>query len=84
MYLSVLCTDPLWQVHLLRRDEAYSTKDVPGLLKLCRVRELLLVVMSNKDLNLVLVLMLSERGQRLACDMLAPEEELRKYSLYIE
>ena len=55
MCLSVLYTNPPWQVCLLRQDKAGSAKDTLGLLELCWVQELLLTVVSDKDLNLVLV-----------------------------
>jgi hypothetical protein len=48
-------------VCLRRRDDPGRVKDTLGLLELCRVRELLLIVLANKDLNLVLVAMVAER-----------------------
>jgi hypothetical protein len=55
MGLCVLGAYMAWQVHLLGRDNASSAKDLPGLLELRRVQELLLVVLANEDLDLVLV-----------------------------
>jgi hypothetical protein len=84
MRLCVLRGDPARQVRLLYRDEASSAKDTPGLLKLCRVRELLLVVTSDKDLDPIPVLVPLECRRRLASDMPALEEELCKGPLCAE
>jgi hypothetical protein len=74
--LGVLCAYTPWQVRLLGRDDASSAKDPPSLLELRRVRELLLIVLADKDLDPIPVAPLVERGGRLASDMLALEEEL--------
>ncbi|OBT40395.1 hypothetical protein VE00_10091 [Pseudogymnoascus sp. WSF 3629] len=78
MRLSILRANPPQQVRLLYCNEASCAKDAPGLLKLRQVRELLLVVAPNEDLNPILVLMLLEGRQRLASNVLALEEELLK------
>jgi uncharacterized protein YjeT (DUF2065 family) len=65
-------------------DEASRAKDALGLLKLHRVRELLLAVAPNEDLNPILVLALPEGWRRLASDVLALEEELREGLLRAE
>ena len=84
MHLGILRPYPLRQVRLLRQDEASSAKDPPGLLELYRVRELLLMIASDKDLDMVPVPALLEGRRRLASDMPAPEEELGKRPLYAE
>jgi hypothetical protein len=74
--LGVLCAHAPWQVRLLGRDDASSAKDPPGLLELRRVRELLLAVLADEDLDPIPVALLAEGGGRLASDVLALEEEL--------
>jgi hypothetical protein len=72
------------EVCLLTGNNAGGAKDAPGLLKLRRVRELLLAVLPDKDLNPIPVATAPERRQRLASDVPAPEEELRKGALHTE
>jgi hypothetical protein len=84
MRLSILRADPPRQVRLLHCDEASRAKDAPGLLKLRRVRELLLAVAPNEDLNPIPVLTLPEGRRRLASDVPALEEELREGPLCAE
>jgi len=43
------------EVRLLAGNNAGGAKDAPGLLELCRVRELLLIVLPNEDFNPILV-----------------------------
>jgi hypothetical protein len=57
---------------------------VLGLLELRWVRELLLTVLPNEDLNPILVTIAPEGRRRLASDVLALEEELREGTLCIE
>ena len=70
-------------MRLRRRDDPGRAKDAPGLLELRRVRELLLTVLADEDLDPVLVAMATERRRRLARDVLALEEELGEGPLYI-
>jgi hypothetical protein len=79
--LGVLRAYPPRQVRLLSRDQARGAKDASGLLQLRRVRELLLAIPADKDLNPVPVAALPERRGRLASYVLAPEEELRQGAL---
>ena len=65
-------------MRLRRRDDPSHAKDAPGLLELRRVRELLLTILADEDLDLVLVATAVERRRRLARDVLALEEELGK------
>jgi hypothetical protein len=64
------------QVRLLGRDNASSAKDPPSLLELRRVRELLLAVLADEDLDPVPVAPTPEGRRGLASDVLALEEEL--------
>lgn len=84
MRLSILCAHPPRQVRLLRCNKASCAKDAPGLLKLRRVRELLLAVAPDEDLDPIPVLALPEGRRRLASDVPALEEELRKGPLRAE
>ena len=82
--LSILRAYAPRQVRLFGRDDASSAKDAPGLLELRRVRELLLAVLANENLDPVPVATAPEGGWRLAGDVPAPEEELRQGALRIE
>ena len=82
--LGILRAYLMWEVYLLTSNNAGGAKDAPGLLELRRVRELLLAVLPNEDLNPILVAIAPEGWRRLTSDVLALEEELYEGTLCIE
>jgi hypothetical protein len=72
------------EVRLLTGNNAGGAKDAPGLLELRRVRELLLAVLPDEDLNPILVATAPEGRRRLASNVLVLEEELREGTLRTE
>ena len=60
MGLGVLGSGAAREMCLLRGYDAGGAEDPPGLLELYRVRELLLVVPADKDLNSIPILLVSE------------------------
>jgi hypothetical protein len=58
--LSVLGSSAAWEMCLLRGYDAGGAEVLPGLLELYRIRELLLMVLADKDLNSIPILLVSE------------------------
>ena len=82
--LGVLRAHAAREVRLPGRGYASGPEDPPGLLELRRVRELLLAVPPDEDLNSVLVLPAPEGRWGLARYVPPPEQELRQGPLCIE